>query len=147
MCSVCRKCVQEFRRNTIHFLCFWRNLHIHSKLILCVGTRQDNSLGRQVTSYQFSLLFLNPTFWFRPNRMSLYRKEYFHSPTCGTSTILVHLPCTKLSWSTPIVSQAQPFPSWLHWIPLLQENLLYPQYYYHTQRLDGTVPRHITKTH
>ena len=32
----------------------------------------------------------------------LYRKEYFHSPTCGTSTILVHLPCTKLSWSTPV---------------------------------------------
>ena len=40
----------------------------------------------------------------------LYRKEYFHSPTCGTSTILVYLPCTKLSWSTPVVSQAQPFP-------------------------------------
>ena len=26
-----------------------------------------------------------------------YRKEYFCSPTCGTSTILVHLPCTQNS--------------------------------------------------
>ena len=26
-----------------------------------------------------------------------YRKEYFRSPTCGTSTILVHLPCTQNS--------------------------------------------------
>ena len=31
--------------------------------------------------------------------------------------------------------------------PLLQENLLYPQYCYHTRRLDGTVARHITETH
>ena len=26
-----------------------------------------------------------------------YRKEYFRSPTCGMSTILVHLPCTQNS--------------------------------------------------
>ena len=26
-----------------------------------------------------------------------YRKEYFRSPTCGTSTIMVHLPCTQNS--------------------------------------------------
>ena len=31
--------------------------------------------------------------------------------------------------------------------PLLQENLLYQQYCYHTRRLDGDVARHITKTH
>ena len=64
MRSVCRKCVHEFRRNTIHFLCFRRKLHIHSKLILRIGTRRVNSLRWQVSSYKI------PTLWNPLNRMS-----------------------------------------------------------------------------